>query len=110
MSQYGKSFPQSIAEHLRLVDISWQHKMVDQMIKFGHGLASCDDSGKIVGHNYTEVFIDEAPDIGSGIAGILLPNDTVSYFSYAAPRLSFLAKCLRQCFTLQQENTYVQNA
>lgn len=56
------------------------------------------------------VWVDEAPDIGGGIAGILLPNDTVSYFSYAAPRLSFLAKCVRQCFGISSDLTIKTNS
>jgi hypothetical protein len=45
----------------------------------------------------THCWIDEAPNV-STIGQVV------------EPKLSFLAKCVRQCFTLQQDNTYVQNA
>lgn len=96
--QYGKSFP------------STMERIFSELATYGFTCLTVKGDGTICGHSLTSVWIDEAPNVGSGIAGILLPNDTVSYFSYAAPRLSFLAKSMRIHFTTKQDDIYVQNA
>lgn len=89
---YGKSVSQSMAEHLRLVDAAWQ-----QAILFGTGIVSCGANGKIVGHDYTEIWIDEAPSVG-----------TIG--QVPQPRLSFVSKCIRQCFSIESDLTIKTNS
>lgn len=81
MMQYGKSL------------IS---KMMNELIVYGFTGYTVNGDGNIRGHSYSEMWIDEALNIG-----------TIG--QVAEPRLNFITKSMRAHFVTTQDHPYVQN-
>ena len=97
--QYGESVPSTI------------DRMADELVAYGFICHRVTDDGKIRGHSITEMWIDEAPDVGA----VEFTKPTRYWIDEALnigtigqmpePRLSFLAKCMRQHFGIELDLT-----